>query len=439
MLASSISGAAVIRLARLRFSHFVSSLPFLLGGMVAARLPVLNEFFISLFNVLPTLLLLLGGAFCMVYGRQREVVLLALLYIGYFLLDIQVDHFREHGQVRSDAVLVFHLICLLLPALYTLYGCWQERSHLLQDLFARALVLLAVGAVALGLARRYPQGIADWLVQVHWPALHGSWMSLAQLSYGMFLVAFIALLVQYLRLPRPLHAAQLVGLLGLLWMLPQVFILPHALQVMSSMVMLVLVAAVAHEAYQMAFRDELTGLPGRRALNERLQRLGRDYVIVMVDVDHFKKFNDTHGHDVGDQVLRLVASLLRKVGGGGKAYRYGGEEFTLLFPGKSLEQCMPHMEAVRLAIEQYRMQLRDKQNRPRDDRQGKQHRTGKSANEVSVTVSMGAAERQAQQRRPQEVIKEADNALYSAKAAGRNCIRSAAQRRGAVRVVVDGD
>lgn len=439
MLASSISGAAVIRLARLRFSHFVSSLPFLLGGMVAARLPVLNEFFISLFNVLPTLLLLLGGAFCMVYGRQREVVLLALLYIGYFLLDIQVDHFREHGQVRSDAVLVFHLICLLLPALYTLYGCWQERSHLLQDLFARALVLLAVGAVALGLARRYPQGIADWLVQVHWPALHGSWMSLAQLSYGMFLLAFIALLVQYLRLPRPLHAAQLVGLLGLLWMLPQVFILPHALQVMSSMVMLVLVAAVAHEAYQMAFRDELTGLPGRRALNERLQRLGRDYVIVMVDVDHFKKFNDTHGHDVGDQVLRLVASLLRKVGGGGKAYRYGGEEFTLLFPGKSLEQCMPHMEAVRLAIEQYRMQLRDKQNRPRDDRQGKQHRTGKSANEVSVTVSMGAAERQAQQRRPQEVIKEADKALYSAKAAGRNCIRSAAQRRGAVRVVVDGD
>ncbi|WAJ40094.1 GGDEF domain-containing protein [Pseudomonas sp. GOM7] len=429
----------MIRLARLRFSHFVSSLPFLLGGMVAARLPVLNEFFISLFNVLPTLLLLLGGAFCMVYGRQREVVLLALLYIGYFLLDIQVDHFREHGQVRSDAVLVFHLICLLLPALYTLYGCWQERSHLLQDLFARALVLLAVGAVALGLARRYPQGIADWLVQVHWPALHGSWMSLAQLSYGMFLLAFIALLVQYLRLPRPLHAAQLVGLLGLLWMLPQVFILPHALQVMSSMVMLVLVAAVAHEAYQMAFRDELTGLPGRRALNERLQRLGRDYVIVMVDVDHFKKFNDTHGHDVGDQVLRLVASLLRKVGGGGKAYRYGGEEFTLLFPGKSLEQCMPHMEAVRLAIEQYRMQLRDKQNRPRDDRQGKQHRTGKSANEVSVTVSMGAAERQAQQRRPQEVIKEADKALYSAKAAGRNCIRSAAQRRGAVRVVVDGD
>lgn len=439
MPSSLAQGVRVIRPANLRLSHFLSSLPLLVGAFVAARLPVLSEFFISLFNVLPTLLLLLGGAFCLAYGRQREVFLLLVLYVGYFMLDIQVDHFRDNGQVRDDAVLVFHLICVLLPMLYALYGCWEERSHLAQDMLARALVLLAVSAVAFALGRRYPQGIADWLAQIHWPALHGAWMSLAQLTYLVFLVAFVALLVQYLRRPRPLHAAQLVGLVGLLWMLPQVFIMAHALQVMSSMVMLMLVAAVAHEAYQMAFRDELTGLPGRRALNERLQRLGRDYVIAMVDVDHFKKFNDTHGHDVGDQVLRLVASQLRKVGGGGKAYRYGGEEFTLLFPGKSVEQCVPHMEAVRLAIEQYRMQLRDKQSRPRDDREGKQRRAGKAASEVSVTVSMGVAERQAEQRTPQEVIKEADKALYSAKAAGRNCIRSAGQRRGAVKVSASAD
>ncbi len=434
MPSSFAQDARVMRLANLRFSHFFSSLPLLVGGVVAARLPVLSEFFISLFNVLPTLLLLLGGAFCLVYGRQRELFLLLVLYVGYCLLDTQVDHYRSHGEVRADAALVFHLLCLLLPMLYALYGCWEERSHLAQDMFARALVLLAVSAVAFGLAQRYPQGIAEWLAQIHWPALHGAWMSLAQLGYLLFALAFIAMSVQYLRRPRPLHAAQVVGLFGLLWMLPQVFILANALQVMISMVMLMLVAAVAHEAYQMAFRDELTGLPGRRALNERLQRLGRDYVIAMVDVDHFKKFNDTHGHDVGDQVLRLVASQLRKVGGGGKAYRYGGEEFTLLFPGKSVEQCMPHLEVVRLAIEQYRMQLRDSQNRPRDDRQGKQRRGGKAAGEVSVTVSMGVAERQAEQRSPQEVIKEADKALYSAKTAGRNCIRTAAYRRGAVKV-----
>jgi hypothetical protein len=97
--------------------------------------------------------------------------------------------------------------------------------------------------------------------------------------------------------------------------LPKTFILPFTLNIMCSQVMLMIAAAVAHEAYQMAFRDELTGLPGRRALNERMQRLGRNYVLAMSDVDHFKKFNDTHGHDVGDQVLRLVASKLSKIRG----------------------------------------------------------------------------------------------------------------------------
>ena len=188
----------------------------------------------------------------------------------------------------------------------------------------------------------------------------------------------------------------------------------------------------------MAFRDELTGLPGRRALNERLQRLGRQYVIAKADVDRFKAFNDTHGHDVGDEVLRLVASRLRKVGGGGRAYRYGGEEFALVFPGRDLEHCLPHLEAVRQAVESYPLQLRDKTNRPKDAAQGRQRRGASSTSTVFVTVSIGVAERLASQRTPEEVIKRADQALYSAKGAGRNCVRSYGEnRRGAMRTKQD--
>ncbi|MBX9761933.1 MAG: GGDEF domain-containing protein [Pseudomonadaceae bacterium] len=422
------------RFAAVRLSHFLPSLLLLISGMLVARLAVLSEFFTSLFNVLPTLLLLLGGSFCLVYGRQREVFLLLTLYLAYFLLDTQVDHFRTTGQVRSDAALSFHLCSLLLPLLYALYAAWQERTHLLQDLIARAAVMLAIGAVAAGLMQRFPDALLQWLSQVRWPALQFEWMVLVQLAYPVLLIGLILLLVQYLRAPRPLHAAQLVGLCGLLWMLPNTFILPYVLNVMSSQIMLILVVAVAHEAYQMAFRDELTGLPGRRALNERLQRLGRTYVIAMADVDHFKKFNDTHGHDVGDQVLRLVASQLRQIGGGGKAYRYGGEEFTLVFPGKTLEECLPHLEQVRQAVEQYRLHLRDPQQRPQSDKQGRQRRAGKGASEVSVTISMGVAERGIQHAAPEDVIKAADQALYNAKSAGRNCVRSHGQRRSAVKV-----
>lgn len=424
----------VLPIARYRPSHFLAPLLLLPAGLVAGSLSAMNEFFFSLFNVLPTVLLLLGGALCMVYGRQRQLFMLAVVYIGYFLLDTQVDYYRDTGATRPDAPLVFHVVCILLPLLYGLYGIWQERTYLLQDLFARSAVLAAIAALATGLSRSFPQGLLSLVSSIYWPSLQAHWMSLAQLSYLAFILAFGVLLASYLRQPRPLHAAQLLGLFGLLWMLPKVFILPYALHAMSSLVMFNLTAAVAHEAYLMAFRDELTGLPGRRALNERFQRLGQQYVLAMVDVDHFKRCNDTYGHDVGDQVLRMVASRLRKIGGGGKAYRYGGEEFTLVFPGKSTEACLPHLEDIRQMIENYVMHLRDRGSRPGDDRQGRSRRRGQSGQAISVTISIGVAERDAEQRTPEEVVKAADQALYAAKSAGRNRVSvHGKSRRGAVR------
>lgn len=135
------------RLAAARPSHFILPLLMLVGGVAVARLATLNEFFLSLFNVLPTLLLLLGGAFCVVYSRQRELSVLVVVYLVYFVLDTQTDYFREHAKVRDDAALAFHLSSLLLPILYGLFAAWRERSHLLQDLVARAAVLLAVCGV----------------------------------------------------------------------------------------------------------------------------------------------------------------------------------------------------------------------------------------------------------------------------------------------------
>ena len=425
----------MFRLSAVRLSHFLPSACLLVSGLAAAYVRDLNVFFTSLFNVLPTLVLLLGGAYCTVYRRQRELFLMLTVYIAYFLLDTQTDFYRDNGRVREDAAVVFHLVCLLLPLMFALYGAWQERTHLFQDLVARFAVLLAVGSVALGLEQSFPQALLGWLAEIRWPSLHGHWMSLIQLAYPVFFIAFVVLVVQYLREPRPLHAAQVIGLIGIFWMLPKTFILPFTLNIMCSQVMLMIAAAVSHEAYQMAFRDELTGLPGRRALNERMQRLGRSYVLAMTDVDHFKKFNDTHGHDVGDQVLRLVASKLSKVTGGGRAYRYGGEEFALVFAGKSIEECMPHLEAVREVIANYNIQLRNQDNRPQDDQQGRQRRGASAATSVSVTISIGASERLIDHRSPDEVLKSADQALYSAKGAGRNCVMAYGHqaKRGAVR------
>jgi len=186
---------------------------------------------------------------------------------------------------------------------------------------------------------------------------------------------------------------------------------------------LILLVAVLQESYRLAFRDELTGLPSRRALDERMRALGPRYTVAMGDVDHFKKFNDTHGHDVGDQVLRLVAARLAEVGGGGRAFRYGGEEFTVLFPDTPLKDALPHLEAVRKSVEEYRMAVRG-DDRPKSQRRGSKLRGDASPDEtLSVTISIGVAEPKASAT-PTEVIKAADEALYRAKQGGRNRVSS---------------
>jgi GGDEF domain-containing protein len=184
---------------------------------------------------------------------------------------------------------------------------------------------------------------------------------------------------------------------------------------------LCLVYGLLRSSYAMAYRDDLTGLFGRRALNERLKSLGRTYSIAMLDVDHFKKFNDKHGHEVGDQVLRLVSSRIKQVSGG-TAYRYGGEEFSIIFPRKSVEECVENLDALRKSIADYEMSLRDSDLRPKKKKQGSQKRgaTRIGGGLVSVTISIGVAERSEEFADAGSVIRLADENLYKAKRAGRN-------------------
>jgi diguanylate cyclase (GGDEF)-like protein len=184
------------------------------------------------------------------------------------------------------------------------------------------------------------------------------------------------------------------------------------------------VVAVLIDSFNMAFRDELSGIPSRRALMQFVQTLGRKYVVVMADIDHFKKFNDTYGHDVGDQVLKLVASQLNKVSGGGRAFRYGGEEFTLVFPRKTINEVIPHVEVLRRNIADYAIALRG-QDRPKHPPKKGQSRKVAKPKTVSVTCSFGVAERSAEINDFTKILKQADVALYAAKKVGRNCVQQA--------------
>ena len=165
-----------------------------------------------------------------------------------------------------------------------------------------------------------------------------------------------------------------------------------------------------HELTLIALRDPLTGLGNRRALEEdlslleaRVARYGHRYSIALLDVDHFKAYNDTYGHQAGDQILRTVADQLKEEARGGDAvYRYGGEEFLCVFPEQSLATATVAAERMRSALEGLAIPH--------------------SADSLDVvTLSAGLAVLDPRQTRSVgEVVKEADQALYRAKQLGRN-------------------
>ena len=180
---------------------------------------------------------------------------------------------------------------------------------------------------------------------------------------------------------------------------------------------LLILISIIINAYSLAYLDELTNLPSRRALVQSISTLGKNYSIAMVDVDHFKKFNDKYGHDIGDQVLKKLASQLRKVRGG-KAFRYGGEEFTVLFPNKNLSEARLFCDELCKNVENSPFMLRNK-NRPKtkqEELKGKQ----RDAIPLTITISIGLAERTQDLTTAEDVLKQADKALYKAKNNGRN-------------------
>jgi diguanylate cyclase (GGDEF)-like protein len=389
----------------------------LITGFIAVYLSLLNPWLPVIVKILPYVILGVGFILGWRFHRSR----LSLVILILILSDRILHYFGMGGRIASEYEEFIHLsVACLLPLNIAFYYLVKERGLFnLRGFIRLALILLQPLAVYL-LVHFKPD---DFLKYLKLELVDLPLIDFFQLPQP---ILFITTFIIFIFLLGALIKQEPI-IRGFFWALLAIFL---ALQtggtgeqatLYFSIAGIIIILSVLETAYAMAFRDELTGLPARRALNNSMLGLGRNYTIAMLDIDFFKKFNDRFGHDVGDQVLCMVASHLERVGGGGKPFRYGGEEFSILFQGKHHDETIPHLENLRESIANAQFALRGK-NRPK--KPPKRPKKKKKPTTVSVTISIGAASPTSKKAKPSEVLKAADKALYRAKRNGRNCVAS---------------
>ena len=343
----------------------------------------------------------------MPYILAGTVVLLALFFNQGHLFYLSLTCFFSwllfnHFSLTDKLIIELCFIGIIM--LVFIAGMVTEKGLLTLAAWKIHLLSLMLIGFAYGSWVRQTQWLPAWISSNWLPLAWFQWLELSQLSLFLYLLLLTSLLVFFWwqQQEKTLSAGfiLLTVLMLFIW-----YKNPLATTLVCSSGLLFLLIRTLQQSWHLAYIDELTGLPGRRALEERLQRSLGIYALAMVDVDHFKKFNDTYGHDVGDDVLRMIAAKIGEVNGGGMAYRYGGEEFTVVFSNHSSDEVKTHLqELIDVVAATPFVVNRRKNQRPK---------------KVKVTISIGLTD-SINKTNASETIKTADEALYVAKKKGRN-------------------
>ncbi len=362
---------------------------------------------------MPYLVFAIGLVLSATFNRSRLFFALLVLVLAESWMSAQIPGLTSAAAHRA----AFVMIALLLPLNLLAFSFTQDRG-VVSPAGRRRLLVIAAEILMVGL------WCSPWLRPAvlalfdknFIPLRFTAWSHLPQLSLVVFVLAAGALAARIIRRYDVVQSS-------LLWTLAASFCAMrvggagHLATIYFASAGMMLIVGILEVSYNMAFLDELTQLPSRRSFNQAMLKLGDCYTIAMVDVDHFKKFNDTYGHESGDEALRMVASKLARIAGGGRAYRYGGEEFAIVFPGKPADESFSYLDRMRRHIEQSTFVVRGLERRGK----GRRKVSGNQKKQTSVTVSIGVCANNGDSMVPEEILRTADQALYRAKQKGRNC------------------
>ncbi len=367
---------------------------------------------------LPYALFLFSIAIAYIFKQSRMAMVACAMLVSYWIIQTRL----QSPLYTGSTLLELSLLSFLLPVACLLSYAFKNGDLISRSFFYYLVILGLFGLWSYLTVDYYSSGGFDDLkdgILFATPQLSKLPLILVLYLIAMVGITGIFVLTKNRLMDVFIYTSILTSATTFIF-----FQLPFVSSTMYSLSGVLMMLYLISASHEMAFNDQLTQLPGRHALDIDMRSLGRNFTIAMIDIDHFKSFNDSYGHDTGDDVLKLVASRIRMVRGRAKVYRYGGEEFTILFKGKTSQEVIEYLEQVRSDIEQYEMVLRDIDSRPKDDKSGAKNRSGQRNNAINITVSIGVCDSQIE-RNEKEAIKRADEALYAAKKAGRNCIKLA--------------
>ena len=375
------------------------------GGLPNVVLPLEQAF---------AYLVLGAGILLGLYVRHARILLAMLLLTlaDRALFNLTGVEAASTGVDRT----VFNAVALLLPLNLLALALITEREILISREVIRLVLILAQAFLVGWICLPDNAALAAALESPFVDPRYTGWTPMAQAPLLAFGAALMLQTVRFTAYRNPVDR-------GFFWALVAAFLALHGIRAgwsptnFLATAGLILIIDTYAEIYRSTYYDELTGMRGRVALDQALFNLGNRYAIAVIDIDHMKQINATHGFPAGDQVLRMVATRIAAMPGDGEAFRDDGNKFAVVFSGKPAIDVLSHLEELRKAVEASPVVLPARRRLFR--------KPDKPAR-VAATISIGISERD--ERRPtlEQVKKSAHVALARAKSDGGNHVKARA-------------
>ena len=395
------------------FAFYISIICF--SGYFTNFYNLKNNQFKSLFHLIPFFIFGFAAALSVIFNNSSCFFLSAInCWMYYFFLNEPVKRFNI--LFASDYIF---LIAILLPLNYLYFSINSERGifnvhGLKKTIFLGLQFIFPIFLLSKADNPIHRFRMSDYAVLKNLVLFRSFSYPLLYLIVLLACLFFIKLLISSKnKFKFKFYISSLIIIFylfqnGLKFKYENIFpVIVSFTFLMDSMILIFLSIS---SGYEKAYKDELTQIFGRRALNEEFAKLSGKYCIVMIDIDHFKKFNDTYGHKAGDTVLYSVAQILENHCSG-KVFRYGGEEFTIIYKNGNIKKNYKEIDYIRKAISKTKINI------------GK-NKSGKKETKAAVTISAGISIKNENISTPQDALGKADEYLYKAKENGRNRVET---------------